>query len=218
MNANRFIIALLLPGFLSMSLLACSAEEETTGTASEDVTQDASVIDGSSSPQDTSVSEPDVEDVAEPDTAVEDTTLSDSVMEDVPVTTDVEEGDASQTAIVRWFEPVSTGLGQDYVFKGGWAGEAGRVVTVGNDGLVAARDPEGDWEVLNLGSGADLLNDVDGSDASNLWAVGKKGALLTGSVNVLGEQKPCVEDVECASGDECSLGTCDAGTCVYEIV
>lgn len=222
MNRNRHIIALLSVLCLAMPLAACSADDAgdgaTSTAGSEDVT-DASTGSDASSPEDSSVVEPDVTDASTSDAAVEDTAVEDTtVIEDVPVNLDAEPEDASKTAIVRWFESESTGLGQDFVFKGGWAGEAGRIVTVGNDGLVASRAPDGDWEVLNLGSGADLLNDVDGSSGANLWAVGKKGALLTGSVDVLGEQKPCVEDAECASGDECSLGTCDAGTCVYEIV
>lgn len=219
MNTKRFVTALLLGAFLATSLVACSVEEEIPGAGVEDGTLDGGSAEDSATSGDTVASEPDVEDVVESDAAVEDAAPSDaSVTVDAIEPTDVEASDAPQTAIVRWFEPESTGLGQDFVFKGGWAGEAGRVVTVGNDGLVASRDPEGDWETLNLGSGADLLNDVDGSDASNLWAVGKKGALLTGSVDALGEQKPCVDDAECASGDECSTGTCDAGSCVYEIV
>ena len=219
MKPIRLIITLLLVALASAAVVGCSAEEDTVEGASAGDVVDAGTVEDATAAGDASTSDPDVEDVPVEDTSVSDTSVSDTtVVEDMVEPLDAEPSDAPQTAIVRWFEPESTGLGLDFVFKGGWAGEAGRVVTVGNDGLVASRDPEGDWEVLNLGSGADLLNDVDGSDSSNLWAVGKKGALLTGSVEVLGEQKPCVEDAECASGDECSLGTCDAGTCIFEIV
>ncbi|MBD89486.1 MAG: hypothetical protein CL940_04055 [Deltaproteobacteria bacterium] len=218
MKPIRLIITLLFVALASAAFVGCSAEDTAEGASTGDAV-DAGSVEDAPIAQDASTPEPDAEDVPVEDTSVSDTSVSDTTMvEDMVEPLDAEPGDAPQTAIVRWFEPESTGLGLDFVFKGGWAGEAGRVVTVGNDGLVASRDPDGDWEVLNLGSGADLLNDVDGSASSNLWAVGKKGALLTGSVEVLGEQKPCVEDAECASGDECSLGTCDAGTCVFEIV
>ena len=42
--------------------------------------------------------------------------------------------------------------------------------------------------------------------------------MLTGSTVSLGEQKPCVDDVECDNGDECSAGLCQAGVCVFEVV
>ncbi|MEC9072863.1 MAG: hypothetical protein VX938_10805, partial [Myxococcota bacterium] len=151
-------------------------------------------------------------DISEP--ASEDA-LADGAVDEDGVSGDAE-GDAEEEgpALIRTFQQELTGLGQDYVLKGGWAGETGRVVAVGNDGVVISRSPSGDWSVINEGEQSDLLNDIDGATSANLWAVGKNGSILNGSAQILGEDKPCLEDVECDDGESCTLNTCEAGVCV----
>ncbi|MGM0577239.1 MAG: hypothetical protein ACQEXJ_16050 [Myxococcota bacterium] len=107
-------------------------------------------------------------------------------------------GDADATTRVLVQE--KTGLGKDFVFKGVWAGEAGRAVAVGNDGVVVGRDPDGAWQVLQEGETADLLNAVTGTSAGDLWAVGKGGTVLRGGVGDL----KCLEE---ACGPDGALPT-----------
>jgi hypothetical protein len=219
MRALKQRPGLLALALVSCALIACSDNAEEGPAAGPDGGGDIAA-DAAGTPDGGEITS-DAADDSQPefDSPVSDI-MSDGP-EDVITPPDMIEPDTGsdvQTAIIRWFAPEPTGLGQDFVFKGGWAGETGRIIAVGNDGVVASRDPEGDWQVLNQGSGADLLNDVDGSGPTHIWAVGKKGAMLTGSVDELGEQKPCEDDAQCENGDPCSSGTCAAGICVFTIL
>jgi len=126
------------------------------------------------------------------------------------------QGDAEEAGptVIRYFQQELTGLSQDYVLKGGWAGETDRIVAVGNDGVVISRSPSGGWSVINEGEHSDLLNDIDGASSADLWAVGKNGSILNGSAQILGEDKPCEENAECDDGESCTLNTCVAGACI----
>ena len=105
-------------------------------------------------------------------------------------------------------------LPDEFVFKGVWAGEAGRIVAVGNDGVVATQYPDGSWDTLRRAEGADLLNAIHGADGQNLWAVGKDGAILPGTVDSFGEGKACERNEDCDNGDACTLDTCIDNVCV----
>lgn len=197
---------------LCLLLAACGAPAGTGGDS--DPGPDQIPTDGG---MEDLVADPGPEDTDEPDLIAAD--VVDGSETDLAIgdaVGDVDDG--AQTALLRYFEQENTGLSSDFVFKGGWAGEAGRVVAVGNDGVVASRDPEGDWRVINEGGGSDLLNAVDGVHSGDLWAVGMAGAILHGSVDALGEDVPCVDDPECDNGDTCSVGTCLDGTCVQSAV
>ena len=76
-------------------------------------------------------------------------------------------------------------LSEEYVFKSVWAGEPGRVVAVGNDGIVATQTREGSWNVLGVGQGVELLNGVHGDDKDRLFAVGIDGAIMEGGADAL---------------------------------
>jgi len=108
-------------------------------------------------------------------------------------------------------------LDSEYVFKGVWAGEPGTIVAVGNDGIVASRDPDGRWSVLTRAEGAEVLNAVHGVDGDALWAVGVRGTTLPGTRSSFGESGGCVTSAECEDGDPCTLSLCTAeGTCAVQ--
>ncbi|MCB9727592.1 MAG: hypothetical protein H6746_03795 [Deltaproteobacteria bacterium] len=117
-------------------------------------------------------------------------------------------------ARTRRFVQEPTGLGTDFVYKGVWAGEAGRLVAVGNDGVVVARDPDGTWRRLSQGGGNQLLNAISGTDAGHLWAVGKDGAVLQGGTGGFGAGGGCATAADCQDDDPCTDATCQDGLCV----
>ncbi|MFT7578597.1 MAG: hypothetical protein ACI9MR_000255 [Myxococcota bacterium] len=104
-------------------------------------------------------------------------------------------------------------LSNEYVFKGVWAGEVGRIVAVGNEGVVASRDPEGAWSVLTRAEGAEILNAVHGVNSETLFAVGKNGAILNGSVSSFGESGACDRNADCDTGDACTIDVCINNVC-----
>jgi hypothetical protein len=105
-------------------------------------------------------------------------------------------------------------LPDEFVFKGVWAGEANRIVAVGNDGVVATQNADGTWQTLSRAEGAELLNGIHGADGQNLWAVGKDGVILPGTVDSFGAGKACERNEECDTGDTCTLDTCVDNVCV----
>lgn len=107
-------------------------------------------------------------------------------------------------------------LPDEFVFKGVWAGEAGRIVAVGNDGVVATQRTDGTWAVLRRAEGAELLNALHGADGQNLWAVGKDGVILPGTVDSFGESKACERDADCDNGNACTLDRCVDNVCVAQ--
>ncbi|MEZ4265197.1 MAG: hypothetical protein R3F39_02375 [Myxococcota bacterium] len=114
----------------------------------------------------------------------------------------------------RRFVQEKTGLGADFVYKGVWAGEAGRVVAVGNDGVIVSRSSSGAWSRLSQGEGSQLLNAVTGPDGDNLWAVGKDGTILRGSAGGFGVGGGCLVAADCDDGDPCTDSACEDGLCV----
>lgn len=117
-------------------------------------------------------------------------------------------------APVRRFVQEKTGLGTDFVYKGVWAGAAGRVVAAGNDGVIVSRGPDGGWERLTQGEGSQLLNAVSGAGPDAIWAVGKDGAILRGTAETFGATGSCVVAADCDDGDPCTAATCQDGLCV----
>lgn len=107
-------------------------------------------------------------------------------------------------------------LPDEYVFKGVWAGEAGRIVAVGNDGIVATQGADGIWQVLARAEGAELLNAVHGSDGQHLWAVGKDGVILPGTIASFGDTGRCEVDADCADDDACTVERCEDGLCIAD--
>lgn len=115
------------------------------------------------------------------------------------------------------FRVGSAALSAEYVFKGVWAGEAGVIIAVGNDGVVASRDAEGRWSVLTRAEGAALLNAISGDDPSRLWAVGMNGTILPGTTTTFGESGACESASDCEDSDPCTLNLCSgAGACEVE--
>ncbi len=114
------------------------------------------------------------------------------------------------------FELGTADLGDEYVFKGVWAGSPGEIVAVGNDGVVARRDAAGAWELLTKVEGAELLNAVHGVDRDNLWAVGRNGAIVGGSVDAFGASLACEQNADCNDLDSCTVDVCVGGTCEAE--
>lgn len=108
-----------------------------------------------------------------------------------------------------------TGLSQDYVFKGVYVADDGRVVAVGNDGVIAERAADGGWKMVAEGE-TDLLNAVHGSSIGDLWAVGKDGIVLHGQAGGFGSTSGCVEDEDCDDGDPCTLEQCVDELCQVE--
>lgn len=100
------------------------------------------------------------------------------------------DGDSDATPPAGRFVQMLTGLGQDPVFKGVWAGSPGHAVAVGNDGLVATWDQGAGWSLAPAGDGATLLNAVTGWAPDDLWAVGKGGAIAHGTTEGLGVVLP----------------------------
>ena len=137
----------------------------------------ASNVDGSS--QDNGSTDTASTDTATFDATVEDTisdggSLIDAGIDDASVSdTDVKEGPKGHYE----FKQELTGLSNEMVLKGVWAGKSGEVVAVGNDGVVA-RLKDGKWSTLDHGQDVDLLNDVSGVSSDDLWAVGRDGILL----------------------------------------
>lgn len=190
-------LTLVLASVFAMALSACGDEDKPAA--------DTSVPDDV---EDTSPdTEPDVEDTfpdVEPDIA--DTTP------DIADTTIADTGPALPEP--GTFVVGEADLPDEFVFKGVWAGELDRIVAVGNDGVVATQYPDGTWEALRRAEGADLLNGIHGADGQNLWAVGKDGAILPGTVDSFGEGKACERNEDCDNGDACTLDTCVDNVCV----
>lgn len=160
-----------------------------------------------------------VEDVAE-DTApddTEDTGPEDTTPEDVAETIDDTAGDTAGDTTTPpepgTFVLGTANLDDEYVFKGVWAGETGRIVAVGNDGVVAARDAEGAWDVLASGDGTAIWNAVHGVDGNRLWAVGNNTAITRGTADSFGGPIPCQEDVDCSDGNSCTINSCVDNVC-----
>ncbi|MCC6619908.1 MAG: hypothetical protein IT385_01555 [Deltaproteobacteria bacterium] len=174
-------------------------------------------------PADTVNGNPEVRDTVDGgDTA--DTTIDTedtSTPEDIEVAEEVEDVDVQDGETIELTEPGRFTLGEadlddEFVFKGVWAGEAGRIVAVGNDGVVATRDPEGDWTILTRAEGASVLNAIHGHDGQSLWAVGHAGAILPGSVTSFGDSASCERDEDCADADQCTIDRCVDNVCVAE--
>jgi len=162
-------------------------------------------------------------------TAVEETseptdTLEPQDTEDVDTTTEVEEevvddtteGDTTETTEPGTFVLGTADLPTEFVFKGVWAGQAGRIVAVGNDGVVASRGPDGVWKSIARVEGASLLNAIHGVDETHLWAVGTGGAILPGTVTSFGTSEACEHDTDCNDSDLCTNDHCVEGVCVVE--
>ncbi len=152
---------------------------------------------------------------AVPETVAEET-APEVAEETTPETT--EETGAEETEVVETTEPghftlANAELDAEYVFKAVWAGEAGRIVAVGNNGIVASRDPEGAWSVLTHAEGAELLNAVHGADAEHLWTVGKNGTTLAGTATSFGASGACDVDDDCTDLDLCTLDRCVDHVC-----
>lgn len=114
----------------------------------------------------------------------------------------------------RRFVQEKTGLDTDFVYKSVWAGEAGRVVAVGNDGVIVSRSAAGQWSRLSQGEGSQLLNAVTGAGGGELWAVGKDGTILRGSADGFGTGGGCLVAADCEDGDACTVATCEDSLCV----
>ena len=143
-------------------------------------------------PEDTA---PDVPDADDADDAadvgdVADAELGEEVAE---VVADVDE-DVPELPKPGTFVSDEADLPDEYVFKSVWAGEAGNIVAVGNDGIVASQSPDGAWKVLALEQGVDLLNAVHGHDKDHLFAVGIDGAMLQGSTTSFKRLSTGVDD------------------------
>jgi hypothetical protein len=128
---------------------------------------------------DTAVEDSNADDVIATDTTLEDgTTPTDVASNDVEADatgadTDVVEGPKGHYECNQEL----TGLSSELVLKGVWAGETDSIVAVGNNGVVA-RLREGKWSALEYEADVDLLNEVSGVSAEDLWAVGRDGLLL----------------------------------------
>jgi hypothetical protein len=144
--------------------------------------------------------------------------LAPDLAPDLPPDSDPELPDAGPELPTesRRFVQEKTGLGTDFVYKGVWAAKAGRVVAVGNDGVIVSRSATGTWSRLSQGEGSQLLNAVTGSDSSDLWAVGKDGTILRGSADGFGTGGGCLVAADCDDGDPCTDATCEDGLCVLE--
>jgi len=170
--------------------------------------------------------EPDTADDGAPEVDVEDDADADPLDGDVgepdgedtddtgPDTTADVDPDAPELPLPGTFVVGEADLPDEFIFKGVWAGEAGRVVAVGNDGVVATQYPDGSWDLLSRAEGADLLNGIHGADGTNLWAIGKDGIILPGTVDSFGDSKSCEQDVDCETGDACTVDTCVDNVCV----
>ncbi len=85
------------------------------------------------------------------------------------------------------FVQAVTGLSEDSVFKGVWAGVAGYTVAVGNAGVIATQPSlDAPWEVVARGDAA-MLNAVHGAGIADLWAVGSGATILPGQAGGFGE-------------------------------
>lgn len=126
------------------------------------------------------------------------------------------EPDSDAPGTIQVFVQEQTGLSTDNVYKGVWAGEAGRVVAVGNDGVIVERAPDGDWSVKSQGEGSELLNAVSGVSGEALWAVGKGGTILQVGGGGAGDGGGCVEHADCDNGDPCTDDFCEDGVCEAE--
>jgi hypothetical protein len=193
---------------LLAGLVACSDSPE-TGADTDTVDNDA---------DNDSVENQDTQDSSESGDASD--TASDVSVDvgpddatDASETSDVDP-DAPELTEPGTFVIGEAALPDEYVFKGVWAGEAGRIVAVGNDGIVASQSPEGEWQVLSRADGAELLNAVHGSDGRHLWAVGKDGAILPGTVDSFGDTGACEDDSDCVDDDACTLESCEEGRCI----
>ena len=129
---------------------------------------------------------------------------------------DVVDDEDAGPQTVEVFLQEQTGLSSDFVYKGVWAGEADRIVAVGNDGIIVEQTPDDDWVILNQGEGTELLNGIAGTSRDDLWAVGKNGALLRAGGAGFGDGGGCVEDADCDNSDPCTLDTCVSGGCEAE--
>jgi hypothetical protein len=193
---------------LLAGLVACSDSPE-TGADTDTVDNDA---------DNDSVENQDTQDSSESGDASD--TASDVSVDvgpddatDASETSDVDP-DAPELTEPGTFVIGEAALPDEYVFKGVWAGEAGRIVGDGNDGIVASQSPEGEWQVLSRAEGAELLNAVHGSDGRHLWAVGKDGAILPGTVDSFGDTGACEDDSDCVDDDACTLESCEEGRCI----
>ncbi|MFO0745653.1 MAG: hypothetical protein U1F43_08265 [Myxococcota bacterium] len=153
------------------------------------------------------------DDSAEPDDA--------DVVDTVDAADTVDADDTADAPDVELTEPGSFELGTadldtEFVFKGVWAGEAGRIVAVGNDGVVATRDPAGVWKTLIRAEGASVFNAVHGVDGQHLWAVGTGGVILPGTVDSFGQSEACEGDGDCTDSDACTNDRCVDHVCVAE--
>lgn len=199
-------VALCLMLALTLTVLAGCGAGGPSPTADAGTEVDTSA--GLDTPGDTSAA-----DVEVPDLAAD---LAPDLAPDAPVDSAAELPDAGPELPVesRRFVQEPTGLGTDFVYKGVWAGEAGRVVAVGNDGVIVSRSATGAWSRLSQGEGSQLLNAVAGSDGGDLWAVGKDGTILRGSADRFGTGGGCLVSADCDDGDPCTVSTCEDGLCV----
>ena len=90
----------------------------------------------------------------------------------VEVTPDAATGDVEDPEDVapdnRFFEQLVTGLSADFVFKGVFAAPDGRLVLVGNNGVVATRSPDDKWSVVN--EGPCRFNNDNSDQGTYTWA------------------------------------------------
>ncbi len=129
-----------------------------------------------------------------PDAPTSDAVATTDLGPDLVAPTDVigaRDAEALADAAVRpapgRFVQAMTGLSEDWVFKGVWAGVAGVTVAVGNDGVIATQTAvDAPWEVVARGDAA-MLNAVHGAGLADLWAVGSAGTILPGAAAGFGE-------------------------------
>ncbi len=145
------------------------------------------------------------------DIGPEDTT--DTTPDDVAETIDEVSDDTTTPPEPGAFVLGTADLDDEYVFKGVWAGQAGRIVAVGNDGVVAARGEGGAWDVLTSGDGTAIWNAVHGDTGNRLWAVGNNTAITRGTADSFGGPITCQEDADCADGNSCTINSCVDNVC-----
>jgi hypothetical protein len=165
------------------------AEEAVEGADAEAREDGAPATDaeGAADGEDAVMADSSSEDVADPD-------VEPSDAEEEVVAADTADAAPAEDVVVRpspgRFVPGTAGLSETFVLKGVWAGVAGRVVAVGNDGIVATQAaPDAPWQVVARGDAA-MLNAVHGSDPADLWAVGSGGTLLSGAFDSLSGDAP----------------------------
>jgi|GEM_PF-2164526 len=157
----------------------------------------------------------DASEVAEDIVEDVDEEVIEDIVEDVgpeEVIEDVD-GDAVQLTEPGTFVLGTASLPEEYVFKGVWAGAAGRAVAVGNDGVIANLSTSGDWRVLSSSNRTSIYNAISGPNPNQLWAVGSNASIVRGTVDSFNGALPCDSDIDCSDGNSCTINTCVDNIC-----